>query len=218
MRLYWLAGLGLLVCGCGLADYEQKMTDAQARVQRYEEENRVLGPNLHMPMTTNDKGKKVRALDVFLRPPLGINPKTSNQSDPLGGRLYNYDRPRTNPVGSFARVQLAVGDVKEKDFIAELIKAGWGAVSHPAPTPRSVQPMNRPARTFHTTEFEDGTYFYSVNVFRGRTRQVAVVYWVDRKQKDASKRALQISLESFVGEGERVINIGPLDVVPRPPS
>jgi hypothetical protein len=223
MRLYWLVGLGLLVCGCGLADYEQKMIDTQTRQQRWEEENRVLGGELRVPAPVNAKGKRVALADLFLRPPVGILTNPTDENNPRAGVLYSYSPPKGKLAGPFAMVELAFGDLKDKDFIVELIKKGWGVVNHPAPAQRQVQQQNRPGppppppRVFLSTEFEDNQYFYSVNVWRGPKQQVAVVYWVLRAQKEASKRAIQLSLESFLGDGERVNRMGPLDVVPGPP-
>ena len=55
--------------------------------------------------------------------------------------------------------------------------------------------------SFQTSEFNDGQYFYSVNVWRGTHFQIAVAYWVFLAQRGASTgRAIDLSLESFATE------------------
>src|SRR4051812_42893529 len=59
MRSYWLAGLGFLVCGCGLADYEQEMLKAERRQKYLEEENRLLDSHVQMPTRPDKSGAKL---------------------------------------------------------------------------------------------------------------------------------------------------------------
>ena len=56
----------LAPAGCGLANYEHEMQLADARLQRFDDENRLLGDPLILP-----GGDAVPAADVFLRPPRG---------------------------------------------------------------------------------------------------------------------------------------------------
>jgi hypothetical protein len=56
----------LALTGCGLADYEKKMQDAEVRVQRFDEENRLLGAPLTFP------ADPAPPMEVFLRPPKGV--------------------------------------------------------------------------------------------------------------------------------------------------
>jgi hypothetical protein len=218
MRWYWLAGLGLLLSGCGVADYEQKMIETQKRQQYYEEVTRLLGPSLRVPAPANKEGKKVALADMDIRPPMGIDVKCANENEPRGGMLYSYHPRKPKAAGAFALVELAFGDPKQKDWAVELHKAGWPSINRPAPRPTVVNRVGRPPVTFQTTEFQDNDFFYSVNHWQGKRRQLAVVYWVQRSQAAASKRVLTLSLESFHGEGERVNRAGPLDFVPPAPQ
>ena len=48
-RMPMVAVAALALTGCGLAEYEKKMMDAEARVQRFDEDNRLLGAPLTFP-------------------------------------------------------------------------------------------------------------------------------------------------------------------------
>src|SRR5690349_5176332 len=59
----------LLAPGCGLADYEKKMAQAEARLQRFEDESRVLDVPLSVPLRPpREPGGKPTAFNLFLRP------------------------------------------------------------------------------------------------------------------------------------------------------
>jgi hypothetical protein len=218
MRSYWLAGLGFLVCGCGLADYEQQMVSVQARQQHIEEEARLLdGSPLRMPVREDKNGTKAAVADLFLRPPAGIGNVPTNEADPRGGLLYSYLPRQGKMVSAFARVEFAVGDLKNKDFAGDVLKT-FTATSKPTSRQHKLHAPGRLPHSFETFEFQDEQFFYSVNVMRGSYRQVAIVFWVTPPdKKEASKRAIQVSLESLAVDNEKLNKVGPLDVVPGPP-
>ena len=109
IRLCRCAGLllTLVLVGCGLSDYEQKMQDTQAEVDRFDEENRLLDDFLKMPteeVIEKDKEKTKDAerkkythirdrIQLFIRPPKGISDKckTKDQAT-FDGILYLYER------------------------------------------------------------------------------------------------------------------------------
>src|SRR5258708_7608333 len=100
----------LAACGCGLGDYEGKMTAAQERLKRFEEEFRLLDGPLSVP-TVEVKGSRVPVANLFLRPPRGIATQADNENDPRGRLLYTF-RARSGP---FAWMELAFGG-DEKEF------------------------------------------------------------------------------------------------------
>jgi len=216
MRLSWLVGLGLLVCGCGLADYESKMIDAQKRQEYFEEETRLLGDPknaLISPKGLDKDGKEVPlAADVHLRPPLGI--KTEPTRDPRAD-LYWY--PQSTSGVAFIRVGLAFGSPQQKDFATSVLKslAAPGSVTG---KPHSIQPPGRSARTFEQYEFQDNQEFYSVNIWTGPRRQAAIIFVTPVAQKDATRRARDVSLGSFYVDGEKVNHTEPISAVPPAPS
>lgn len=70
----------LLIGGCGLAEYEAQMLDSQQRVERFDEENRLLGtplqiPTKNVPSPGNPKIEvSTKLINVTIRPPKGIDP------------------------------------------------------------------------------------------------------------------------------------------------
>jgi hypothetical protein len=195
----WLGGL-LLASGCGVADYEGKMLSAQKRLERYEEESRLLGNPLTLPSRdTKDAGKQ-RIAHLFLRPPKGISTTAENESEPRNRLLYSY-RPRSaNAAGGVALVELAAGD--QKDFAAEVLRCVNPSGKAASRTREVRHPLRQTATTFETTEFEDDQYFYTVNVWRGAKNQIAVVYWVFKDRRAGASKAVDLSLESFAVDAE----------------
>jgi hypothetical protein len=92
--------LGLLaVAGCGLGDYEAAMDRERARVKVFDDENKVLGPPLTMPVDLSGQADKQPALlrmEVFLRPPKGFESKPADKDKPANAKgipLYRYAGP-----------------------------------------------------------------------------------------------------------------------------
>jgi hypothetical protein len=187
------AGLLCLAVGCGAAEYEGRMLDAQARLARYDEEARLLDDRaLAMPTREDKEGAHVRIANVFLRPPKGIGSQPSKE--PRLGLLYSY-QPRENTASTAAQVELAFSD--QKEFKTNLIRC-FNTTTKPTERKRSFrQPGREAPLTFDTTEFEDDRYFYSINVWGDGKTQVAVVYWLFKNQASAASRAMDLSLENF---------------------
>ena len=97
--------------GCGLADYEKKMAQAEKRLQRFEDESRVLDMPLSVPLRPAKKpGGKPTAFNLFLRPPRGINNTAENQKEPRNRLLFSYRLRKGATPGPFTLVELAIGD------------------------------------------------------------------------------------------------------------
>ena len=108
VRLPGLVLLCGLLTGCGLDNYEQHMAAAQARVERFDKENRVLDGPLQIPtrsiVVKDAEGKPLKDADgnpvkqdvpiieVFLRPPRGISRTADNLQKPIDGFVYRYPR------------------------------------------------------------------------------------------------------------------------------
>jgi hypothetical protein len=102
------AVLALAAAGCGLADYEERMQQAQRAADRYDEENKYLGDPLVIPDRKPEPPAEGKAegkaegraegrrgparaeplVNLFLRPPKGISPKPEDQ--PIQEVLYRY--------------------------------------------------------------------------------------------------------------------------------
>ncbi|MCI0681848.1 MAG: hypothetical protein L0Y71_07065 [Gemmataceae bacterium] len=68
-----LAALLGASAGCGLADYEKRMDEQRARLELYDEENKLLGAPLDKPRGKDPYGNDIKVpFDVFLRVPKRI--------------------------------------------------------------------------------------------------------------------------------------------------
>jgi hypothetical protein len=186
-RRTWAALLAVLLGGCGLADYEARMKDTQARLQEYDQTNKLLDEPVVLPKA-----------DLFFRPPRGIH-KTA-EGEPRDGLLYHYPAHSGGP-GPFLFVELAVA-ANRPDFTAEVLRhypsSGQALAfgpGHPRP------PDHRTPLPFDTREFDGDEATYSVNVYQGARAQVAVTFAIVKGQRAAADLALNRSLESL-GVGE----------------
>jgi hypothetical protein len=213
-----LAPLG----GCGLDDYERRMAEAQARVQRFDQINAGLGAPLEMPsrrvrVKTGDKEEeREQAWDVFVRPPLGIQSRPGGE--PREGLLYHYPRQGTTassvsppgstpggPAGGLTAAARNVTDVylafssskpEPAAFAAEVLRLFPTAPNPPAPVSRNVNVADRGLLTFHAVEFDDDQASYAAFFYRPLTAAtaVAMVYRFGRGQFPAVKPVLELSL------------------------
>lgn len=191
----WLAGLLLLAAGCGVSEYEAKMQETQRRVQRFDEESKLLDSPLTIPTPpAKDKNAPPPPL-LFVRPPRGILPSANNEKEPRNRILYTFPAKGVNAAGPFINMEVAVGD-KSKDFEAEVLRS-FSPSGNLTQKQRQFKPPGRDPLTFQSTEFEEGQGHYSVNLWRGQDHQVALVYSIQRGQREKAAKALDASLESF---------------------
>jgi hypothetical protein len=90
----------LFLAGCGLSDYEKRIDEHQKYLQTFDEETRLLGRPLNMPMkTVEDKNTKAKRqvpvfpVDFYLRPPREIDFKVKDKEAPFVSvdvSLYRY--------------------------------------------------------------------------------------------------------------------------------
>jgi hypothetical protein len=198
--------LALLAAGCGLADYEAKMREADARVQRFDEENKALDEPLTIPtVKEKETNRDVPLADLFLRPPKGIakNGKWSEGSSPP---LYYY--PAAS-AGVCTDVYLIFGDAKQdRDKFRGQVEALLHAPQPPpAWQPRSYTPPGRPPRTFDVAEFAapanpptaPAVYVAAID---GGGSGVAVVFRMEQAKRKDADAAVTLSLESFAAGPE----------------
>lgn len=185
--------LVLLAAGCGLADYENRMEQAQKRLDRYEVEARVLDDPLIIPSRFDKDNKLLPDPNIYLRPPKGIGTSAENPEQPRARLFYSF-KPRGTTAGGVALVEVAIGDLS-KEFRADALRC-FSAAGTPVTQTRKLGPAGRET-TFDTIEFDDGQYFYSVNIFRGSQEQIAIAYWVPLAQKPSAGSVIKTSLETF---------------------
>jgi hypothetical protein len=187
--------LALAVAGCGLSEYEALSLETQARVQRLNEENRVLGEPLKIPPSKDDPDEPLAR--VFLRAPRGISREAD--ASPRGGMMYTY--PAQQTARDYVRVELAFGSA-QKDFAAAVLR-NFEATASPTPRERQVQPPGRKSpSTFTVHEFDDLQTSYSINIYDQGHTQVAVVFCLAKGRRDAVRKALDLSLESLAVDGD----------------
>src|SRR5437870_10640869 len=72
----WLPLLTLLALGCGLNDYEKHIDEQKKKLEKLDQEGKLIGEPLSYPPTRmNERNEPVLALplEFFFRPPLGIS-------------------------------------------------------------------------------------------------------------------------------------------------
>jgi hypothetical protein len=187
-----LAALG----GCGLSDYEARMREAQARLKRFDEENKLLGEPLQVPTRTDEKTKAVVPVaDAFVRPPRGI--MSMPEKEPRSGLLYRYP-PAQGGAAPFTQVEVAYG-TGQKDFVNEVLDR-FGNTNE-KPKKRQIRSAaGEQTRTILSLEFDDGPTGYSINIFLDEKTPLAVVFWLAPKQFVAARRTIEMCLE-WTGAG-----------------
>jgi hypothetical protein len=193
-RPYVIFVAALALAGCGVAGYEKQMQEADIRIQRIDEENRLLGPSLELPAAPP---KTPWLSFFFLRPPKGI--QTTSKKD---GNLYHY--PATSSVCS--DVYLAIGADQEK--AQKLIEEQLGTAGLNW-QPVEVNPPGRPPIAFKAVEFFDPRAPASATaVFVAYVHQTAgfpavgVVYRVLKTNRDAAGPSLKMSMETYAEQGD----------------
>jgi hypothetical protein len=179
----WASLSCVLLGGCGLADYEARMKETQARLQEYDQTNKLLDEPVVLP-----------GADVFFRPPRGTR-KTA-EDGPRDGLLYRYPA-RAGGAGPFLFVELAVA-ANRPDFAAEVLRhyqPSGPVLAFPPGNPRP--PEHRTPLKFDTHEFDGDDATYSVNVYQGAAAQVVVTFALAKGQRAAADAALNRSLESL---------------------
>jgi hypothetical protein len=170
-----LLALVLGQAGCGLGEYEEKMRGAQARVQLFDEENRLLEGPLVAPQETDPKTNQVSDVaPVFFRPPKGISLK---RDDKRPDRL-RYRYPPTQSGGAFVGLDLALAK-GEDDLAVNKVVASW----FPGQQVPPLRKLEMGPLTFETTE-----------VIYGKTTACAV--YVTPKQKDRTQAAVVFYLDA----------------------
>ncbi len=192
------ACLFVILAGCGLKEYEEKMVRAQARLERWEKEFQYLDAPLGIPVRMGKDEKAVSLLPIFLRPPRGINISPENFREPRFGLMFTFKSKGNS--GPFKNVEVAQGDAAP-EFPAEVMRC-FTATSTPQKRSRDIRGFLGQQTRFITQEFEDGEDFYSVNFAKIGNDQVAISYRVIAGQKASALRVIDLSLETFAAGPE----------------
>jgi hypothetical protein len=201
-----LAGglLAVLLAGCGLADYEARMEDTQAQVDRFDEERRTLADPIEIPtrrMVAKDgKESKVPAINhpFFFRPPIGIRPTA--EPDAVFGPAYRF--PRTGSTG-FTDVFLVFGNEPAAVFVDKVVKA----------FPRNIDPVQSskfevtvPNRfgpgaeqplTFEVRDFNDAKANWTACARTEGNATTVVVFRMEKGKRKELEPAMKMSLSTL---------------------
>jgi hypothetical protein len=188
-----LAAVALAIAGCGLSDYEAKMLAEQQRVERFDRENKLLGPPLATPTAWREKAPA--APDVYLRPPRGVEPSPKERA--WNDFLYHY-AGNGNP---FDRMYLAWAGARE-DFLADVRrliplkdKPDHEVTTRPA--------AGLPAQTLSGWMIEDGDHVYYL--YLDPSKKLAVIFRANRRAfAQQGRDAIEASLNTFTVGPEAV--------------
>ena len=208
-----VASLALGLGGCGLSEYEATLAAEQKRLERFDEEDRLLGDPLELPPR---KGKDPSVPipsgvgEVFIRPPLWT--ASNYQSEPLGELLYRYPpfphnwfmRRRIQvPDNPFLEVDLAVTPEGDWAEFTQKVQQPFQGMAHSEAT-LVKKPTARGVLEFQSLTFADGGNPPATKVFlyfyKGHQTQVAIAYRVKGEEASSPKvtNAIDASLKSLV--------------------
>jgi hypothetical protein len=184
-------GLGVLLLAlpaCGLSDYEALTRETQEREERFRTEQKYLDEPVQMPMEKDKEGHDKPVANVFFRPPKGIGAKPD--AEPIDELIWRY-RARTKG-GDFASVEMAFNteNMDPKDFVAKVFR-NYDTAEEPK------TPNREPPLPFDSWEYDGTQYGCSINVWKGGSKQVAVVFVFGKGRRNALRTAIDLSLQSF---------------------
>ncbi len=174
-----------LVVGCGMADYEAKMSSEAKRVERYDRDEKWLGPPVEMPKGENDPAAK---WNIFLRlpRPLPATPGTSSQPD-----MVTYPNPQG---GLFFYALIGVFPDKKLESILERFKKPTFASYRAETADQSLESLG-------LYQTDDGTHYLWIYPFRYVGGILVVVFSPDlTNHLNEANEAVRASLATLAFE------------------
>jgi hypothetical protein len=190
VRRFSVVLLLLAVPACGLSDYEKLMRDAQEREEIFRAEQKYLGKPVIIPTRKDKDDKDVPIANVFFRPPKGIDSKPQQLNDPM----WRYP---ADPRGSdFLSVDMAFAE-DDKDFDSR-VRGNYEGALQASNNPRQITPPGQATpTTFDAWEFSSGTVGISINILRGSSKPVAIVFRYNKSRQETARKILELSLQSL---------------------
>ncbi len=215
----------LVAAGCGMAEYEEKMKGAQERLKRREIEDRDLGQPADIPTRRADaKSPPAPVARLFIRLPKGLALPQRGRKDPKDPPerlLYTYAPGKAIDASPFIEAGLAFGLLDDKDFAGRVMGVMRAATSERKTFAHPVTVPGRPQVPMIRTTFDSGTAACSLNVYRGKTGQIAIVYVWDKAKQQQAGPIVELSLQTLAvdDDADRALAElsmgGPLGQVPR---
>ncbi|NBO90884.1 MAG: hypothetical protein EBV06_00985 [Planctomycetia bacterium] len=182
--------LGLLLAGCGVAEYEARLKETQQRVKRYDEEAKLLGPLVNLPVSKNESGQDTTPIQFALRLPVALS--TQPSKDPRGGLFYDYLPAQVQASGAFPWAAVAFSKKDDAGFPENLMK--WFQADGNV---KRQSYVTRHKVAFERTSFDHKEHSYWIHLHKGNQQQIAIVYAVPKVQANQNARAIDLSLDSF---------------------
>src|SRR4051812_24492575 len=158
-RPWCLVGLALAGLAAGCTEYEARMSSEQDRIDRFDEEMRLLGDPIALPPLPEKKEgekkegeKDIFRTDLFFRPPRGI---PTNTESPAAAAYYRYSRTTAlgnNEPDGVMWVDVALGDPKDKEFANAVVKALGDRLGNYQVTNETRSPPGRDPITFSVSK------------------------------------------------------------------
>jgi hypothetical protein len=192
-RLRLLVGLTLpWLAGCAVAEYEEKMKEAQEQLRRYEEEQSLLEPMPLQPPTRPDPQTQspIPVVDFHLRVPRGIG--TQAPTAPRLEIFYDYQPTKPGAAGPLLAVSVAFAPRHDGQFANQVM----GRFPSTGPGKQSTG-RTRLGVDYRRIDGESDTYSAVLILSQGTTNQFALVYLVAKGQLPRVARAIELSLDSF---------------------
>jgi hypothetical protein len=184
---FGLFGLALLLNGCGFAEYEAKMVSEQARIHRIDLENKYLEDPIEWPAKkeadkketdkkeTDKKEVDKNYVDVFLRPPRGIDRKPLQQQR---GMLHEFPRSKD---GKDPIIAIWIGTAVNQPEFANDVEKLFGRKNLPSNhVVRQVPGRDKPLE-FDLVMFDDANSTYLLCMYKRGDAQAAVVFHLAEK-------------------------------------
>jgi hypothetical protein len=221
-RPWCLVGLGLALAGlaAGCSEYEGRMSSEQDRLERFDEEMRLLGDPLALPPLPEKKEgekkdeKEPFRTDFFFRPPKGI---PSSTESPVTATYYRY--LRTTPLGNNEPdgvwwVDVALGEPKDKEFANTVVKALGDWLGNYQQTTETRTPPGREPITFTVSKNVQNRYLLYLCKREGATIAIGFGLFTKRatnapitgEPSATVRKQIELSLETLaVGKETRIL-------------
>ncbi len=121
---------------------------------------------------------------MFFRPPKGINSKPEPQ--PRNGLMWKYLPGKRS---DFVVVEMAFAD-SDSEFANKVVNSYSGLS-------RVSTPERQPPLPFESWDYKDSQYGYSINIYKGGAKQIAVVFIFPWDRRDNLRKTMDLSLGSL---------------------
>jgi hypothetical protein len=202
----------LLLAGCGLSDYQDRMFKSQKYVENKDLEDQMLGTPLVPPPKISDEGKRTDQplVDLYIRPPRGIN--SQYESNQFSDIMCRYPVAQGGPAQALncplLAMYVAVSTTMDRDQFWQEVQTPFMPVDLSGITKVSKTPFDGPALEFETdsrTVEERGSsktffiYVYRKDMPDGKVARVAIIFCANENTgtQKTTQDAIDMSLKTL---------------------